>query len=234
MSGHQDRPRRDPVGDGHEHGGHQHSGHDRDEHEHGGREIEHGGHGHEGHSPHHHGHQARFCLRCGRGLTRRRVHGTVRPCCPDCGWIWFPDPKVGVGVLVVEDGRLLLVRRAMAPEQGRWALPGGWLDAGEDPAAVAVREAEEETGLEVAVDGLVDVFGPDPVGTATVFLLYRARVLTGYLRAGDDAAEVAFVGRDDLAAYRETLAFTSTRVAVERWLAGGWTAGGPAGPPDRS
>lgn len=138
--------------------------------------------------------------------------GKPRRACPACGWAHFVEPKVGVGVMVVEDGRLLLVRRAMEPEKGKWSLPAGYLDYGESPVETAVREAREETGLDVRVTGLVDAFHNPPGAGASVFLLYRAVRERGEPVAGDDADAAAFFGRDDL----PPLAFASTFAAVER------------------
>ena len=155
----------------------------------------------------------RYCLLCGATLVTRTVAGKPRRACPApaCDFVHFVEPKVGVGVMVVEDDRLLLVRRAMEPEKGRWSLPAGYLDHGESPVETAVREAREETGIEVRVTGLVDAFHNPPGAGATVFLLYRAERMSGELRAGDDADDAAFFGRDEL----PPLAFASTFAAVE-------------------
>ena len=158
---------------------------------------------------------ARFCIRCGASLTTREVAGKPRRACPACDFVHFVEPKVGVGVMVVEDDRLLLVRRAMEPEKGRWSLPAGYLDYGESPVETAIREAREETGLEVRITGLVDAFHNPPGAGATVFLLYRAERVSGEPTAGDDADAAAFFGRDEL----PPLAFASTFAAVERLAA---------------
>ncbi len=154
-----------------------------------------------------------FCPRCAAPLATRRVDGRPRRACPACGYVHFTDPKVGVGVLVVEDGRVLLVRRAVEPERGKWGLPAGYVDHGEDPAATAAREALEETGLTVAIEGLLDVFyNPPGRGGASIFILYRARRVAGEPTAGDDADEASFFPLDAL----PDLAFASTRAAIER------------------
>ena len=154
-----------------------------------------------------------FCPRCAAPLVTRRVVDRPRRACPACGYVHFTDPKVGVGVLVVEDGRGLLVRRAVGPERGKWSLPAGFLDQGEDPAATAAREALEETGLTVMIEGLLDVFyNPPGRGGASIFILYRARRVAGEPTAGDDADEARFFPLDAL----PDLAFASTRAAIAR------------------
>lgn len=95
-------------------------------------------------------------------MITREISGRPRRVCSACGFVFFTDPKVGVGILLVQDKKLLLVRRTMNPERGRWAIPAGFLDHGEDPRAAAAREAFEETGLEVTIQGLVDVFYNPP------------------------------------------------------------------------
>jgi ADP-ribose pyrophosphatase YjhB (NUDIX family) len=156
-----------------------------------------------------------YCPRCATPLETRRVGDKPRRACSSCGFIYFTDPKVGVGALVVEDGKLLLVRRRMMPEAGRWSLPAGFVDRGENPREVAVRETREETGLEVSIEDLLDVyFNPQTeTGGASIFILYQAQVTGGVLQAGDDADAAAFFGPNEL----PELAFASTRDAV-RWL----------------
>lgn len=155
-----------------------------------------------------------YCPRCATPLETRAVTDKPRRVCPACGFIYFTDPKVGVGVLVVDDGRILLVRRRMMPEQGKWSIPAGFLDRGEDPQVVAVRETLEETGLAVEITELVDVYynPPSPEGGASVFILYRATLLGGELEAGDDADAADFFSLDGL----PELAFASTRDAIRR------------------
>ncbi|MDQ6650657.1 MAG: NUDIX hydrolase [Actinomycetota bacterium] len=150
-------------------------------------------------------------------MTTRPLGEKLRRSCPACGFVHFPDPKVGVGVVVVHAGELLLVRRAMAPERGKWSIPGGFLDHGEDPQVAAVREVQEETALDVVIDRLVDVFFNAPAageGGASLFVLYAGTYRTGTPTAGDDADAVGFFRPDEL----PELAFASTAHAVRRWL----------------
>lgn len=158
-----------------------------------------------------------FCPRCAAPLSTRVVGDRPRRACPDCGYVHYTDPKVGVGVLVMEEGRLLLVRRAIEPERGKWSLPAGFVDQGEDPRVTAEREALEETGVTVAVERVFDVFfNPPGQGGASIFILYRARRIAGEPAAGDDADDARFFPLDAL----PELAFASTHAAIER-LRGG-------------
>jgi ADP-ribose pyrophosphatase YjhB (NUDIX family) len=149
-------------------------------------------------------------------METRPVGDRPRRFCPACGFIHFTDPKVGVGVLIFQEGKILLVQRAMNPEQGKWSIPAVFLDSGEDPKVTAVREVLEETNLRVEITGLVDVYFNDSVseqGGASIFILYQAQLLSGQIKAGDDAQAAAFFGPDEL----PELAFTSTHDAI-RWV----------------
>jgi 8-oxo-dGTP diphosphatase len=152
-----------------------------------------------------------FCQVCGAHLERREAFGRLRPICPSCGWVCFKDPKVAAAVLVEQDGRVLLVRRINVPQQGKWTLPAGFVDADEDPEQAAVRECLEETGLNVRITGLLDVFyGLEHPRGASIVILYRGVVLGGSLSPKDDADAVGFFGPDEL----PPLAFEATRKAI--------------------
>jgi 8-oxo-dGTP diphosphatase len=149
-----------------------------------------------------------FCLRCGCRLVEAERFGRARPICPECGWIYFADPKVAAAVLVEQEGEVLLVRRIYEPERGRWSLPAGFIDAGEDPRRAAERECLEETGLVVQVTALLDVlYGQDHPRGAHIVFIYKADVLSGVLQPGDDADGAAFFSRRNL----PPLAFSATR-----------------------
>jgi 8-oxo-dGTP diphosphatase len=160
--------------------------------------------------------EIRYCPQCATPMATRLVGDKMRRACPGCGYIYFTDPKVGVGVMVVADGMILLVKRSMRPNRGKWSLPAGFLDYGEDPRVTAAREVLEETNLQVTITGLVDVYY-NPLalekGGASIFILYRAELVAGEVKAGDDAADAAFFGPDAL----PELAFDSTRDAVALW-----------------
>jgi mutator protein MutT len=103
-------------------------------------------------------------------------------------------PEVCVGAVVIDDDRLLLIRRGHGPAAGNWSLPGGRVEFGETMAEALVREVQEETGLEVVAGdyiGHVEIFGDD---MHFVVHDYYATVFDAdVLVAGDDAAEAAWV-----------------------------------------
>ena len=127
-------------------------------------------------------HAYRFCPRCGGELERRLLKATepVRLVCPRCTFVFYLDPKIAVGTIIrTSDGRLVLVRRAIDPGYGKWVFPGGYVDRGEPLTTAAIREAREECGLDVRLDGLVNIYSY--AGRAPVIVVYAATALGGTL-----------------------------------------------------
>ena len=123
----------------------------------------------------------------------------------------YPErPVVGVGGVVICDGRALLVRRGKAPLLGEWSIPGGMLETGETIVEGVRRELMEETGVEVRVGELIEVFeriSRDAEGKAQfhyVVLDYFCEPVQGEACAGSDAAEIAWVAEADLGKYALT------------------------------
>jgi 8-oxo-dGTP diphosphatase len=135
----------------------------------------------------------------------------------------YPErPLVGVGGVVIADGRALLIRRRSPPLEGEWSIPGGMLEVGETIEEGVRRELAEETGLEVRVLDFIEVFErifPDQDGRTKyhfVILDYLCAVESGEARAASDVSDVAWARADELAPY--SLTTTATRV-IERAFA---------------
>ncbi len=153
-----------------------------------------------------------YCPRCATLLTEEMRFGKMRPVCPACGWIHFVDPKVAAAVLVEQDDRVLLVRRVNEPFRGQWTLPAGFINGGEDPAEAAARECVEETGLSVHVTRVLDIIsGREHPRGADFVIVYRAEVISGELKADDDADAAEWFSRDQL----PSLAFRATQKVLE-------------------
>jgi len=154
------------------------------------------------------------CQRCGGRMEMRVRHGGLRPVCPGCGFVHFANPRVAAVVFLAEGERILLVKRKVAPEQGRWALAAGFVELGEAPEAAAIRELKEETGLDGVIERMLDLTFNE--ADKVIVILYQARAVGGILAGGDDVEEARWFTREEL----PELAFASTRRAVAAWLDG--------------
>src|SRR5271169_4471267 len=117
----------------------------------------------------------------------------------------FPEvPLVGVGAIIIENSRVLLVKRAHPPLQAQWSIPGGVLEVGELVREAAIREAREETGLIVEPQDLLGVYdrvlrhADGRVQYHYVLVDFLCRRTGGELRAASDAAEVRWFAREEL------------------------------------
>jgi 8-oxo-dGTP diphosphatase len=136
----------------------------------------------------------------------------------------YPErPVVGVGGVIIDNGRALLIRRGSEPLRGEWSIPGGTLELGESLQEGVARELREETGLQVRVLELIEVFDrifPDDVSRSSerkpqprfhfVIVDYLCERIGGEPRAGSDVTHVAFATEDQLSQYH--LTETATRV----------------------
>jgi|SRR6516164_6860660 ADP-ribose pyrophosphatase YjhB (NUDIX family) len=135
----------------------------------------------------------------------------------------YPErPVVGVGGVVIENGRALLIRRGTEPLLGQWSIPGGTLELGESLQEGVARELLEETGLQVRVLEMIETFdrifrepSPEPVLTARpkfhfVIVDYLCERIYGEARAGSDVTDVAHAREDELEKFE--LTETATRI----------------------
>jgi 8-oxo-dGTP diphosphatase len=160
----------------------------------------------------------KYCPRCRAEMVDRMAYDRVRRVCPECRFVQFIDPKVGAAVLALtEDNQALLVRRAVDPAKGSWCLPGGFIEIGETPQQAASRECKEESGFDVEIDRLIDVYYYEDYRGSGILVLYRGTITNGSVQSGDDVQEVGFFGPDDLP---EDIAFDSNIETLALWRAG--------------
>ena len=154
----------------------------------------------------------RFCPRCGQPLVEKDAFGRLRPVCVACGFVHFRDPKVAAAVLLSDNGQVLLIRRAVDPGRGLWALPAGFVEVDELPERGGAREALEETGLHVEIGDLLRIrlmANPDKPG---LLLTYRGQVIGGDLQANDDVSEARWFDADEIP--WDELAFETTHESL--------------------
>ena len=158
-----------------------------------------------------------YCARCATPLVLQERGGRRRPTCPACGWVYYARPALGAAVAVELEGGLVLVQRRFEPYAGWWMLPAGFVEYGEFAEDTAAREAEDETGLTVALDGLLGLyFGAGDPRNVAHLAVYRAHAVGGTLRAADDAADVRAFPPE---AIPLEIAFEAQRQAIADWLA---------------
>lgn len=159
----------------------------------------------------------KYCPRCRNQMVDKMVYGRLRRVCSDesCRFVQFIDPKVGSAVLALtQDNRVLLVKRNIDPARGGWCLPGGFMESGETPQEAAIRECKEETGFNVEINGLVDVYYYESYRGSGVLILYKGKITGGISQPGDDAEVVDFFGPDELP---DNIAFDSNVKALAAW-----------------
>ena len=144
--------------------------------------------------------QAKHCPLCGDELRTSDTGGRARMRCRSCAFVLYSNPaSAAAGVVFNSEGHVLLVRRAIEPFQGYWALPAGYQEIDEDPIATVVREVYEEAGVEVEVHGLLDLMFVcnDPRKPANV-AVYLCHATGGALRPGEEETEAAWFSLDKL------------------------------------
>src|SRR5204863_7953393 len=119
-------------------------------------------------------------------------------------------------IIRAQSQHIVLVRRAIDPGYGKWVFPGGYVDRGEPLTAAAVREAREECGLEVRLDGLVNIYSY--AGRAPVIVVYAATATGGTICVDDESLESAEFEESSIP--WDDLAFRSTRDGLRDYLAG--------------
>jgi ADP-ribose pyrophosphatase YjhB (NUDIX family) len=135
---------------------------------------------------------------------------------PTCGFVFYLDPKLAVGAIIrMPDERIVLARRAIEPGHGLWVFPGGYVDRGEEVRTAALREAREEAGIDIAIDGLVGIYSYP--GTTAVIIVYSAVWTGGELVIDDESSEIRAFDPADLP--WDELAFPSTKDSLRDYLA---------------
>lgn len=160
----------------------------------------------------------RYCPRCATELETRPSEGPdpPRPGCPSCGFVHYVNPAPTVQAWIERDGRFLALRRNDEPLQGRWNMPGGFVEPGESGPEAIAREVAEETALEIEVVEPIGVFsssyGSGPEAKPIFDVAYRCRLAGGELDVSEESSEAGWF---TLAGFPEP-AFEGERKALAR------------------
>ena len=160
----------------------------------------------------------RFCPVCGGPFTPRHLRPgePARLVCGACGFIYYIDPKVAVGTIIRMGEGVVLARRAIEPGYGQWVFPGGYVDRGEVVEDAARREAREEVGLDVRLDGLVGIYSYP--GTTPIVVVYKATPTGGTLAVDEESLEARRFTQAEVP--WADLAFRSTEAALRDYWSG--------------
>jgi ADP-ribose pyrophosphatase YjhB (NUDIX family) len=160
--------------------------------------------------------QFRFCPNCRATLHERDIDGKRRMACPICQFVHWNNPIPVASVLVPSaDGKgVCLIKRSIPPKVGDYALPGGFLEPGEDPAEGGKREVKEETGLDVEIVRLLSMVAIPRANQILIF--YLAKPTSQTPTTSNETSEVAFYPWDQLPA---NIAFPIHKSVIDGWIA---------------
>jgi ADP-ribose pyrophosphatase YjhB (NUDIX family) len=159
----------------------------------------------------------KYCSSCGSQLEMREIDGHQRKACPNCTFVHWGSYSIGVGALVVKDGKVLLVRRAQEPGKGNWTNPGGYIEQFEGIRDTIEREVEEEAGVRAKAVSIVAV-RDQPRDIHNVYLAFKMEYISGEPRPDD--YEVDGAGFFSLEEMREMKVASFTQWLVDIALNG--------------
>lgn len=141
-----------------------------------------------------------YCPKCGHALDLRNIGEEERKVCSRCGWIYYPHVAGAAGAVILKEGKVLLLKRTIAPHQGKWDLPAGFIRFGEHPEEAMMREVKEESGLQVKAKNLIGIFQAveDLRQPGHFFFAYLAEPEKGSVKIGNEASEADWFDLDHL------------------------------------
>ena len=142
----------------------------------------------------------KFCPLCKHPLRRSEIDSCKRLVCPECGWIHYENPlPVVVCVARNKKGKILITKRNVKPGINKWALPGGFIELGENPEYACLRELKEETGIEGRVVRLTGVYVQKTRAYGSILVIgYEVNVLKEAIFLNNELKEARFIDRKDL------------------------------------
>lgn len=157
----------------------------------------------------------KYCPKCGASYDRSENYAALH--CTKCDFTFYINSKPTASTLIIENGKVLLGKRAMEPSKGKWDVIGGFLNFGEHPEDGARREAKEETGYDIQIEGTLGCFMDtyEPTGDATLNICYLAKIIDGTPKPGDDIQELQWFSSTTLP---QDLAFKNGSDMLSSWV----------------
>ncbi len=158
----------------------------------------------------------RYCPRCSAELMERKIDHRKRKVCPVCQFVLYRNPAPASGAIIVQDHKILLVKRKYHPFKGDWSLPAGFIEYDESPENCVIREIKEEVNLDIRIKGLFNVYsGSDDPRTRAILVVYLVEVEGGKLKPGDDATEARFFAKEEIP---PNIAFQAHRQVIQDYF----------------
>jgi len=159
-----------------------------------------------------------YCPVCGNELKEKFIKAEQhrRLVCCVCGFIFYINPVPAVATILFRQNKILLVKRKFAPRKDAWTLPAGFMEYDETAEQAALRETKEETNLDIEVGEIFSVLpGFDDSRVHVLLIVYRAKIIGGEAKPGDDAAEIHFFSLDEMP---ENIAFSAHRQVLQKLI----------------
>ena len=139
-----------------------------------------------------------YCSQCGQSVSQKIPTGDnrLRYVCDSCETVHYQNPRIISGCLLTWEDRVLLCKRAIAPREGYWTLPAGFLENGETSAAGALRESQEEANATGEIEDLYTVFSLPHI--SQIYLFYRGRLLEPSFSAGEESLDVGLFTQSEI------------------------------------
>lgn len=142
----------------------------------------------------------KFCPKCAIELSTRAEGGRDRLACSACGYVYFGDFSIGVGGVVIQNGKALLIRRGQEPRRGWWQIPGGYCEHDESIHEAVVREVYEEAAIRARVENVLGLRHSLGAPSANVYIVFRLTPMEGEPRAdGEEITGAGFFSPDEIA-----------------------------------
>ncbi len=158
----------------------------------------------------------KYCSYCSTELVIKIPEGDNREryVCPKCGAIHYQNPKIIVGTIPVCENKILLCKRGIEPQYGKWTIPAGFLELGEKVEEGAIRETFEEANAKVKILGLQTVYSIPKIGQ--VYLLFLAELIDKHYSPGSETLETILFPFEELP--WDEIAFSAVKFALEKYI----------------
>jgi len=157
-----------------------------------------------------------YCSHCGSDKIVKEIpkdDHRLRLVCKSCDHIYYENPRIVVGTIPVFENKILLAKRGIEPEKGKWNLPAGFLEMNETTEEGAIRETMEETSAEIGDISIHTIFQSD---SNYIYFIFLANLKNDKINTTAESTEVKFFNPDEIP--WEELAFTANEFALKSYL----------------